>query len=494
MRECAVYKEHMAKRSIKKIKNMKIELPGNVRLIISELNKKGFEAFAVGGCVRDSLLGRTPGDWDITTSALPEDIKSVFRRTVDTGIEHGTVTVLIGGESYEVTTYRIDGEYKDSRHPSSVKFTNAVSEDLRRRDFTINAMAYNDKTGIIDLFGGCEDLKRGVIRCVGNADERFDEDALRILRAVRFAAQLDFDIDADTRNAVSTHAPRLKAVSKERVLVEISKLICSAHIEKAADIFQLGIVPYIAEHFREINIAQLMDLKRTALKTAAYQSYIDNELGTEEADEAGCREAGSADEAADENAAGCGSENAKDDELSENVPDSAFDLCSDTPTAYRYIRFALLTEGMSGKNVDAMLKALKADNVTRKNASLLAEHILKPIGSDAVEIKSTMSGMSPELFSALLRLKLLSSQSMLYKKECADEDICSLIDITNGFADREEPVYISELAVSGDDIKKCGAAEGPEIGRLLNAMLKEVWKNPEHNSREWLLSNMIGCK
>ena len=475
---------------------MKIELPDNVRLIINELAKHGFEAFAVGGCVRDSLLGRTPGDWDITTSALPEDIKSVFRRTVDTGIEHGTVTVLIGSESYEVTTYRIDGEYRDSRHPSSVEFTDAISEDLRRRDFTINAMAYNDESGFVDLFGGREDLKRGLIRCVGNADERFDEDALRILRAVRFAAQLDFDIDTDTRNAISTHAPRLKAVSRERVLVEISKLICSAHIEKTADIFQLGIVPYIAEHFREINIAQLMDLKKSAIKAAAYQAYISSQFtaDTAEADETEYASADNAYGAADamnENAA-CGSAEKKDgDAAAENIPDSAFDLCADTPVAYRYIRFALLTEGVGGKNVDAMLKALKADNITRKNAALLAEHILKPIASDTVEIKQTMSGMSPALFAALLRLKLISSQSMLYKKECGEEDICSLIDITNGISDREEPVYISELAVGGEDIKKCGAAEGPAIGKLLNAMLKEVWQNPEHNSREWLLNNMM---
>lgn len=498
----------MAKRSSRKIRNMKIELPENVRLIISELNRKGFEAFAVGGCVRDSLIGRIPGDWDITTSALPEDIKSVFRRTVDTGIEHGTVTVLIGSESYEVTTYRIDGEYRDSRHPSSVRFTDAVSEDLRRRDFTINAMAYNDESGIIDLFGGRDDLKRGVIRCVGNADERFDEDALRILRAVRFAAQLDFDIDADTRNAISTHAPRLKAVSKERVLVEISKLICSAHIEKTADIFQLGIVPYIAEHFREINIAQLMDLKKTAITAAAYQSYINSQFPADETetDETGYASADNAYETEDvmnENAAAgktaedaecIGQEKRESDEASENIPDSAFDLCEDTPVAYRYIRFALLTEGMSGRNVDAMLKALKADNITRKNAALLAENVLKPISSDVTEIKRLMSGMSPALFAALLRLKLRSSQSMLYKKECGEEDICGLIDITNGFADREEPVYISELAVSGDDIKKCGAAEGPAIGRLLNAMLEEVWKNPEHNDREWLLDNMMKLK
>ncbi len=428
----------MAKRSIKKERNIHITLPEDVSFIIGELRKHGFEGYAVGGCVRDSLLKRTPGDWDITTSALPEDIKSVFRRTVDTGIEHGTVTVLLGSNSYEVTTYRIDGEYKDSRHPSSVTFTEQIGEDLRRRDFTINAMAYNDEDGMIDLFGGREDLERGVIRCVGDADARFDEDALRILRAVRFAAQLDFDIDAATRDAVSVHAPRLRAVSKERILTEISKLICSAHIERVADIFQLGIIPYIAKHFREINIAQLAELKRDAFHTQ----------------------------------------------------DTALDLNAATSIDRRYIRFALLTEGMEPGHVDEMLKDLKSDNLTRKNTVKLSEHILMPIRADKSSIKRVMSGMTPELFAELLMLKFISSGTGLYKNKCQDEDISGIMEICREIDEHDEPVYLSELAVSGDDIRACGLAEGPEIGRLLHSMQEEVWAVPEHNTREWLLANV----
>ncbi len=428
----------MAKRSIKKERNIRITLPEDVKFIISELNKAGFEGYAVGGCVRDSLLGRTPGDWDITTSALPKDIKAVFRRTVDTGIEHGTVTVLLNDSSYEVTTYRIDGEYKDGRHPESVQFTEQIGEDLRRRDFTINAMAYNDEDGLIDLFHGREDIKRGVISCVGNADARFDEDALRILRAVRFAAQLDFDIDAATRNAISAHAPNLHAVSKERILVEISKLICSAHIERVADIFQLGIIPYIAKHFREINVAQLAELKRDAW----------------------------------------------------SAQDPALNLNAETKLERRYIRFALLTEGMESEHIDEMLKALKTDNITRKNTVTLSRYILKPIPADAVEIKNIMSGMEPELFAELLMIKFISKDTKLYKKMCSDEDIFSIMDICKGIDERDEPVYLKELAVSGDDIRALGKAEGPEIGRLLQSMLREVWKEPSHNTREWLIKMM----
>ena len=164
---------------------MIINLPEDVRHIINKLADEGYESYAVGGCVRDSVIGRVPDDWDITTSARPEDVKRIFRRTVDTGIEHGTVTVMIGREGYEVTTFRIDGEYKDSRHPENVEFTASLKEDLKRRDFTINAMAYNEQEGIVDLFGGMDDIRSGIIRCVGNPADRFAEDALRMLRAVK---------------------------------------------------------------------------------------------------------------------------------------------------------------------------------------------------------------------------------------------------------------------------------------------------------------------
>ena len=169
---------------------MNIRLPEKVHQIITTLQEHGYEAYAVGGCVRDSILGRVPGDWDITTSATPLETKALFEKTFDTGIEHGTITVLLGKEGFEVTTYRIDGEYEDSRHPKEVKFTRCLSEDLLRRDFTINAMAYNEQEGLVDFFGGMEDLKKRTIRCVGNAHDRFTEDALRILRAIRFSAQL----------------------------------------------------------------------------------------------------------------------------------------------------------------------------------------------------------------------------------------------------------------------------------------------------------------
>ena len=200
-------KTGMAARSRERTESVRLQLPAGVSMIIDVLRTNGYEAFAVGGCVRDSVLGRKPDDWDITTSATPWQVKALFPRTVDTGLQHGTVTVLAGGQGYEVTTYRIDGEYKDGRHPSQVEFTGSLAEDLKRRDFTVNAMAYSRETGLIDLFGGMEDLQRKVIRCVGDPRKRFGEDALRILRAVRFAAQLGFSIEGQTVQAICELAP-----------------------------------------------------------------------------------------------------------------------------------------------------------------------------------------------------------------------------------------------------------------------------------------------
>lgn len=228
---------------------MRIQLPEKVTKIIETLEAAGFEAYAVGGCVRDSILGRKPDDWDITTSAKPDQVKHLFQRTVDTGIKHGTVTVLLEREGFEVTTYRIDGAYEDGRHPSEVSFTASLREDLRRRDFTINAMAYNDKEGLVDLYGGLTDLEAGVIRCVGKAVERFDEDALRMLRAVRFSAQLGFWIEEETRAAIRLLAPNLQKISAERIQVELVKLVTSPHPDYLRTAYELGITAQILPEF-----------------------------------------------------------------------------------------------------------------------------------------------------------------------------------------------------------------------------------------------------
>lgn len=234
-----------------------IEIPKPAEEIIETLNSHGFEAYVVGGCVRDSLLGKKPQDWDITTSAKPQEIKTVFGRTIDTGIAHGTVTIMRGKQGYEVTTYRIDGEYEDGRHPKDVTFTSNLEEDLKRRDFTINAMAYHPKTGLIDIFEGIQDLENKKIRCVGNPMDRFTEDALRILRAVRFSAQLGFTIEPQTRAAIKNIAPNLIHISKERIQMELTKLLLSNHPNYVKLVFEYGITPYISKTFVCIDPKQI---------------------------------------------------------------------------------------------------------------------------------------------------------------------------------------------------------------------------------------------
>lgn len=243
-----------------KEQNMYIKLPEDVDYIITRLTEYGYEAYAVGGCVRDSIICRVPGDWDITTSAKPWEVKKLFRRTVDTGIEHGTVTVMMGNEGYEVTTYRIDGEYEDSRHPKNVEFTSNLREDLKRRDFTINAMAYNYSQGIVDMFDGKGDIERKIIRCVGNPEERFTEDALRMLRAVRFSAQLGYEIAEETADAVKKLAGTISKISKERIHTELNKILLSDHPDYLMKAMELGIT--------EIVFSALNDLpdKETAMK------------------------------------------------------------------------------------------------------------------------------------------------------------------------------------------------------------------------------------
>lgn len=512
-----------------------IRLPEDVKKIISELEKAGYEAYAVGGCIRDSILGRTPGDWDITTSAKPRKIKETFRRTVDTGIEHGTVTVLLGDHSYEVTTYRVDGDYKDLRHPAAVTFTASLEEDLKRRDFTINAMAYNDSAGLVDLYGGMEDLKKQLIRCVGDPDDRFNEDALRILRAVRFAAQLDFDIEAATRTAIARHAANLSAVSKERIMTELSKLICSAHIEKAEMLSELGLSPWLAEHFQKVSIPHILALKKAAgsaemkalwERAASLSSWMRGEEeaplseGTEpedpenivmELEEASEKEqkpevSGPGERAPDMDADpqmknifalfGLPAQKAVSAEEPVHIPGKdlrslyrAYDLTASVPLEKRYIRFAFLLQGMGREESQALLKSLKADNVTFRQGSLLSELCLKPLPSDRYLLKKQMAAMKPELFRDLLYIKLASSRTDLYKKACAEEDLKTVLETFEDIEEMGEPVYLSDLVLSGKDLMKIGAAEGPQIGETLNRMLDAVQKDPQINTIMYLISN-----
>lgn len=426
-------------------KEIRIKLPEDVGFIIGKLGEAGHEAFAVGGCVRDSILGRIPGDWDITTDAKPEEVKRVFKKTVDTGIEHGTVTVILknretgGLTGYEVTTYRVDGAYKDGRHPESVTFTPSLKEDLKRRDFTVNAMAYNDETGLVDEFGGIEDLKARIIKCVGDANERFDEDALRILRAVRFAARLGFTIEAGTEEAIKTHAENLKHVSKERIQAELTKLLCSKNPSMAGEIFRLGMAKYICEGFENVDIDGF---------TEEASSIIASEIALSE----------------------------------------------------RYKRYALLLAGMDKKGAEHILKGLKLDNDTIKKASILAENIYRPVSPNRYLIKKLMQKTGRELFHDLVEIKrsLYKNAGELYRKRCPGksaegcepENIEYVSEELADIEEKAEPVFMSDLAVRGADLMAAGVEQGPHLGEVLNALLDDVLREPEHNNKEYLLQHI----
>lgn len=237
---------------------MNFIIPDDVKHILNVLSENGFEAFVVGGCVRDTLLGKVPHDWDICTNAKPDEIKICFKNfnTFDSGIKHGTISVVFNKEVYEITTYRIDGDYRDNRHPQCVTFTNDITLDLSRRDFTINAMAYNDDVGIVDPFDGQSDLADKKIRCVRNSDERFCEDALRIIRALRFAAVYGFDIDEETAASISENRELLKNIAVERINIEFTKLICGCSAANILDEFRDVIAVFIPELKAEFEFNQ----------------------------------------------------------------------------------------------------------------------------------------------------------------------------------------------------------------------------------------------
>lgn len=249
---------------------MKIKIPKDVIEIIDNIYINGFEAYIVGGCVRDSIIGQKPNDYDITTSAKPNEIMDIFKneKIIETGIKHGTITLIKNHEEYEITTYRIDGEYKDNRRPEDVEFTKNIIEDLKRRDFTINAIAYNDKIGIVDKFGGIDDIKNKIIKTVGNSDERFNEDALRIIRAVRFSCKLDFSIEEKTFKSIYKNIKLIKNVSTERIQEELNKILISDNVEKIYTLYDAGMFKVLGIDSIKLVKDELMNINKIKKEVA----------------------------------------------------------------------------------------------------------------------------------------------------------------------------------------------------------------------------------
>lgn len=436
---------------------MHFEIPKKVEIIINTLEEAGFEAYAVGGCVRDALLGRTPNDWDITTSAKPEQVKVLFHRTVDTGIAHGTVTVLLEKDGFEVTTYRVDGEYEDGRHPKEVTFTASLEEDLKRRDFTINAMAYNPKKGLVDLFEGQKDLEDKVIRCVGDPLERFTEDALRIMRAVRFLAQLGFSLEENTRKALSVLAPNLKHVSAERIQVELVKLLVSPHPDYLRTAYEAGITKeFLPEFDRCMETPQ-----NTPHHCYSVGEHILHSLLYVQED--------------------------KVLRLTMLLHDIGKPVVRTTDKNGRDHFKMHAPEGE--KMAKGILRRLKFDNDTiGKVCRLIRWHDLRPT-PEMTDVRKAMNVIGEDIFPMWMEVQYADNQAKSDYRRLEKEARQAGVRKSWEVITREEQcVSLKKLAVTGSDLIAAGMKPGKEVGNTLNALLELVLENPEKNTKQTLLA------
>lgn len=445
---------------------MRIDIPADAEAIINTLNKNGYEAYVVGGCVRDSLLNRVPGDWDITTSAKPEEVKGLFHKTIDTGIQHGTVTVRMHGCSYEVTTYRIDGEYEDNRHPKNVTYTSELSEDLMRRDFTINAMAYCPSQGLIDIYGGVEDLNNKIIRCVGNPSERFDEDALRTLRAIRFAGQLGFDIEQGTYDAICSHAGNIANVSAERIRVEVTKLIESSGSDRIRLISETGLAeaffPELTTMFNtgQNNPHHIYTVGEHAVKVL--EGVHNNYKGNDERDyRILC--------------------------WSALLHDVAKPVCKETGEdgTDHFYGHPQTGAGMA----ESILKRLKFDNYTIGMVKRLVQYHDYRFDDSQKNLRRFLSkagaDIMPLLF-VLMRADIYGQSSYRYEDKL--ERLAVAQDNYKKILEEKPAVTVKDMKINGNDLINAGIGRGKIMGDVLKKLLDAVIDDPSLNEHETLLS------
>lgn len=446
---------------------MEFSIPKKVNEIIEELNRHGFEAYAVGGCVRDMVLGREPEDWDITTSATPQQVKKIFRRTVDTGIAHGTVTVLMDKEHYEVTTYRLDGVYEDNRHPKKVSFTSSLTEDLKRRDFTINAMAYNEKEGFIDLFGGLEDLKKGLIRCVGSPMERFGEDALRILRAVRFSAQLGFEIEEETMKAIRKKAANLVYISAERIRAELTKLLISEHPDRLRTLYEAGITKVILPEFdvmmatEQKNIHHVHSVGEHTILTVCEVAKGPEAMGFDQREKTILRWTMLLHDIEKPNTISVGKDGQNH--------------------FYGHQERGAITAGR-------ILRRLKFDNDTIDSVVHLVKWHDYRFSLTPAGMRRAMSKIGREYMEMLFEVNRAdtAAKNPLYTDEMYAR-LETARRLCKEIIEKNECISLKELKVNGRDLIEAGLKPGKELGNILNRLLAAVLENPELNQYEILM-------
>lgn len=442
--------------------NITINIPKGAAAIIDTLQSNGFEAYLVGGCVRDSILKRPVHDWDITTSATPDEMKKVFSDTkiIETSIKHGTLTILSVDGFYECTTYRIDGAYSDGRHPDMVRFTKSLTEDLKRRDFTINAMAYNDKEGLIDLFGGRFDLMDHVIRCVGNPEDRFKEDALRIMRALRFAAQLEFDLEMKTKIAAFQMSDTLTKVSAERINSEFCKILTQPMGRQIIDYYREIIAVFIPEikdmfDFEQNNPYHMLNVWDHTIEVLARAAlFMDpNNLA---------------------------------------LVLAAFFHDIEKPHSYQDgpdgIRHFYGHAAKSVEMTDNIMRRMRFNNSIREQVVTLVKYHDADIKPEAKYVKRWLNKLDSEhLLRCLFMLKYSDISGQVVKNRAERlKEVSELFTVLDDVINQQACFSLKDLAVNGGDLIAAGMKPGKEIGAVLNQMLELVLNDECANDKDVL--------
>lgn len=439
---------------------MKIDIPKPVEFIINTLEEYNYEAYIVGGCVRDSILNKTPNDWDITTNAKAKQVEEIFQsrgfKVIETGIKHGTVTIMINNVGHEITTYRIDGEYLDGRHPDKVEFTTSLKEDLSRRDFTINAMVYNHTKGVVDYFEGIKDLENKIIRCVGNPLKRFSEDALRMMRAVRFSAQLGFQIEDNTENAIRSLSSNIKFVSIERIKEEFDKILLSDNVDRIHILNDYGLMVHFLP---EYNICEA---------TSQNNPHHIFDVGTHLI---------------------CSVENIEK-KLYLRLTMLLHDICKPQckTTDESGIDHFYIHGYKSAEKAREILKRMKYDNKTiEKVYTLIKCHDYEVYSNKS--IKKLLNKIGEELFLDLLKVKEadLKAQNPKFYEE-RHIKLLEIKEKLNNILQKKQCFSLKDLAINGRDLTELGLAQGKEIGKMLNELLEMVMENPELNTKEELIN------
>ena len=433
-----------------------LALPSQVQRALSILAAGGFDAYVVGGCVRDSLLGRAPNDWDITTRALPTQTMACFKdyRVIETGIKHGTVGVLIDGMLLEITTYRNDGDYRDNRHPESVTFSARVEDDLARRDFTVNAMAYHPTRGLVDLFGGRDDLKARVIRCVGDPMTRFGEDGLRILRAIRFASVLGFSVEKETAQAVHDSRALLANIAHERIREEFCKLLCGVG---AVEILRTY-VDVIGEFLPELSRCVGFD-QNTKYHCYDVFEHTLQALALNEGEDLVTR-------------------------LAILLHDIGKPLCYTEDANGGHFK----GHAQAGIAItDDVLHRLRFDNATIERLKLLVELHDLPISPDKRAVKRLMRRLSDEDILRLLEVKRCDRLAHAPFFRELPPELEAVPRLMREIRSEDACLSLKTLAVKGDDLLALGLPSGKQVGEILNALLEEVLEERLPNEKESLL-------